>query len=263
MAVPELTLLRQSSLHEEKVTKNGSTYNVHVVVKNSPFQVALCLKSPKGESFTQCAYDIRLVYDESDNKEVAFVKVKPVEYKPTINETGDQIAFDVKIKVLSSHHEDNFFRLKIEVWDPANEAFPKLISLSAPIKVISKPLRHRKKVSAGSSNGVGAGSPNGAFGHADGGVKRSNADRSNDDEYLTGRMDALLEEQQATREELRQLRQLMAIQLGVNDAPVPATDIDGFSMTPPPAKRIKTENGMFHTPSSRLRRALTPFVCFI
>lgn len=255
MGTPELSLLRQSSLHEEKVTKNGSTYNVHVVVKNSPFQVALALKSAKGDSFTQCAYDIRLVYDESaDNKEVAFVKVKPVEYKPTINEMGDQISFDVKIKVLSSHHEDNFFRLKIEVWDPQNEAFPKLMTMSAPIKVISKPLKHRKKASP--SSAAAAAHPNGAY--HEGGVKRSHADRSNDDEYLAGRIDSLLEEQQATRDEVRQLRQLLAIQMGVAEPPA-AVDVDGFSLSPPPAKRIKTESGASRPPRVFLHFRLLNF----
>lgn len=267
MAAPELSLLRQTSLHEEKVTKNGSTYNVHVVVKNSPFQVALSLKSPKGDSFTQCTYDIRLVYDESaDNKEVAFVKVKPVEYKPTINESGDQISFDVKIKVLSSHHEDNFFRLKIEVWDPANETFPKLCVLSAPIKVISKPLKHRKKAapggSAAASNGMGAGGQhNGAYGQdgGSGGMKRSNIDRSNDDDYLVGKMDALLEEQQQTREELRQLRQLMAIQMGVGENGI-MQDVDGFSTNPPPAKRIKTESGSDDNPDKDFEGLLSRLI---
>lgn len=249
----ELVLVRQTSLHEEKVTKNGSTYMVHVVVKNSPFQVALGLKSPKGDTFSSCAYDIRLVYDESaDNKEVAFVKVKPVEYKPTINDAGDQISFDVKIKVLSSHHEDNFFRLKIEVWDP-NAPAHKLSALSAPIKVISKPLKHRKKAAATNANAASANgnyepSESGSKAGGNGGVKRSNADRSNDDEYLVQRMNDILEEQQQTRDEVRQLRQLLAIQLGVGDGDLAnGGDFAGAGanagMNPPPAKRIKTENG--------------------
>lgn len=55
-------------------------------------------------------------------------------------------SFDVKIKVLSSHHEDNFFRLQINVWDPIHSSkFPRLDVLSAPIKVISKPLKPKRK----------------------------------------------------------------------------------------------------------------------
>ena len=39
--------------------------------------------------------------------------------------------------------EDNFFRLKTIVWDPVNPDF-QMITFSYPIKVISKPLKHRK-----------------------------------------------------------------------------------------------------------------------
>jgi len=94
----------------------------------------------------QLAFDITLIYDMPDyNKEVAYVSTKPVDYKPCINDIGDEISFDAKISALSSQHEDTFFRLKITVWDPNNlTGFPQLTSLSYPIKVISKPMNQRK-----------------------------------------------------------------------------------------------------------------------
>lgn len=145
---PQLELIKQTALTEEKITKNGQTQIVHVVVKNSPFQLLIGLRNAKVSNFNHLAFDIKLIYDVVDEKEVSFVKVKPVDYKPVVNDSGDQISFDVKIKVLSSHHEDNFFRLKIHVWDPLNLQFPQLQLLSGPIKVISKPLKHRKKTPA-------------------------------------------------------------------------------------------------------------------
>lgn len=48
----------------------------------------------------------------------------------------------MKIKVLSSHHEDNFFRLHFQVWDPMEKStFKPLSIVSAAVKVISKPLK--------------------------------------------------------------------------------------------------------------------------
>lgn len=48
----------------------------------------------------------------------------------------------MKIKVLSSHHEDNFFCLRIEVWDPLEKSgFTPMHVITAPVKVISKPMR--------------------------------------------------------------------------------------------------------------------------
>lgn len=42
---PYLELLNQTSLQEEKVTRFGQTYNVHIMVKNSPFVVTLGLRN--------------------------------------------------------------------------------------------------------------------------------------------------------------------------------------------------------------------------
>jgi len=144
MHQPSLHIVRQTSLSEEKVTKRGKTSSVFVVVKNSPFQLTVALTNAL-TNFNHLTFDISLIYDMPGvNKEVSFVSTKPVDYKPSLNDVGDEICFDVKIKVLSSHHEDNFFRLKLTVWDPNNDNFPQLSILSHPIKVISKPMNQRK-----------------------------------------------------------------------------------------------------------------------
>lgn len=92
------------------------------------------------------------------DKYVPFVTTKPIEYKSSIGgDHGEEIrfalpkssssfliflSFDVKVKVLSSHHEDNFFRLHFQVWDPLEKSpFKPLSMVSAAIKVISKPLK--------------------------------------------------------------------------------------------------------------------------
>jgi len=137
---------KQTSISEDKVTVRGKTYSVYFVVKNSPFQIAVGLKNCN-MSLKQLAFDMTLIYDIPDyNKEVAYVSTKPVDYKPSINDAGDEISFDAKISALSSQHEDSFFRLKITVWDPTPSSpySTPITALSHPIKVISKPINQRK-----------------------------------------------------------------------------------------------------------------------
>jgi hypothetical protein len=106
---PSLVVTKQTALTEDKVTTRGKTHSVYVVVKNSPFQMTVALKNCV-MNLKQLAFDITLIYDIPDyNKEVAYVSTKPVDYKPCINEVGDEISFDAKISALSSQHEDSFF----------------------------------------------------------------------------------------------------------------------------------------------------------
>jgi len=48
---PYLEIINHTSLNEEKVTKFGQTYNVHVVVKNSPFVVTVAMRNGRGHTF--------------------------------------------------------------------------------------------------------------------------------------------------------------------------------------------------------------------
>lgn len=139
-----LDLIKQTCLSEEKMTRFGQAVDVHVVVKNSPFQM-ICRIRGVSVNLHHFSHDLKLMYDMEEEKEVSWVKQKPVEYKMVVSEDGAQISLEaVKIKVLSSHHEDNLFRLRLSVWDPANEAVLYMVQ-SNPIKVISKPLKHRPK----------------------------------------------------------------------------------------------------------------------
>lgn len=145
-----LELVKQTSLSEEKLTRFGQVVDVHVVVKNSPFQVISRVRGV-AVNLHHFSHDLKLMYDMEEEKEVSWVKQKPVEYKTSISEDGSQISLEaIKIKVLSSHHEDNLFRLRLSMWDPNNEAI-NFVVVSHPIKVISKPLKSRGRRSAGST----------------------------------------------------------------------------------------------------------------
>jgi len=75
------------------------------------------------------------------------VKTKPCDFKSTVNERGDQVSINAKIKVLTSQHEDMFFRVKVRALEPKTkrEFNPPLEVISAPIKVISKPKQMKKR----------------------------------------------------------------------------------------------------------------------
>lgn len=142
---PFLEVIRHTSLHDEKVTRYGQTYTAHVIVKHSPFVVTLALRQSK-VTFANLTFDLQLIYDMPGfDKLVPFVASKPFEYKSTISETGQEISFDVRINVLSSHHEDNYFRLQITLWGDDKVQFPSITHVTDPIKVISKPSKPRSR----------------------------------------------------------------------------------------------------------------------
>lgn len=208
-----LELLKQTCLKEEKITKNGQTQNVYVVVKNSPFQMICGVRdSDYNVNFNNFNFDVKLMYDMDGDKEVAWVKTKPVECKPVINDEGDKISFDaIKIKVLSSHHEDNLFRLKLTVWDPMNQECEYTL-LSNPIKVISKPLRNKSKKELKNDNVLST-SPNSSSINSPqrANSKRSFSDLTESSDYLIlEKIDSLLEAQRQTNQNIEHLKQFLS-----------------------------------------------------
>lgn len=149
---PQLVVLRQNSLAEDKLVKNGHTKHYHIVVKNSPFLIQLGLSNRAGGYFgkadlnlNQFAFEGRLYYDVDPEKEVSWVKEKPMECKITINEhQPGLINAEVRLKVLSTQHEDLFFKVKFFAIEKATrrEIFQ---ACSSPIKVISKSDQVKKK----------------------------------------------------------------------------------------------------------------------
>src|SRR5690606_12967222 len=80
------------------------------------------------------------VYDNEDHKPVHYVKNPPLEYESSVSPKGDKVTIDMKLVVLSSQHEDMFFRVKYSF-----EAGKTLLTLiSEPIKVVSKPAQLKK-----------------------------------------------------------------------------------------------------------------------
>jgi hypothetical protein len=141
-----ITILKQTSPFEERVTRNGIQRDIHVVIKNSPFVVQLGVARNCEIDLNHIAFDCSLLYDTEGEKGVDFVKLKPIEYKCVPNESGDQVSVELRIKVLTSQHEDMFFKVRIQGQDPVTKQdVPNLKVVTAPIKVISKPEQLKKR----------------------------------------------------------------------------------------------------------------------
>ncbi len=145
---PQLVILSQKSHSEEIISKNGIQKTVHIVVKSSPFHIQLGLANPNTckVDFNQIAFDAQLIYDCDGDKEVDFVKVKPLEFKSNPSENGQILDTELRIKVLTSQHEDLLFKIRISGSNPiTREEIPGLAAISSPIKVISKPEQLKKR----------------------------------------------------------------------------------------------------------------------
>ena len=140
---PKLIIVEHTSIAEEKFAKNGEQKNVHVVVKNTPFfiTVAFIELHPKVKvDFNNVTIEALLMYDCEGERFVDFVKNKPLEYKGMISDKGDKMTLEIRIKKLSSHLEDMFFKIRIKGVDSVSKKdLPLLYATSQPIKVVSKP----------------------------------------------------------------------------------------------------------------------------
>jgi hypothetical protein len=72
--------------------------------------------------------------------------VKPMDFKSTPIDNGHFLDVELRIKVLTSQHEDMLFRVRIQGYNPiTKEEIPGMIVLTPSIKVISKPEQLKKK----------------------------------------------------------------------------------------------------------------------
>jgi len=152
ITLPQLVVLKQNCLAEEQIpNKEGETTNVFVVVKHSPFIVQLGFPASYAgpQPDLNClSFDVKLVYDGPEEKEVDFIKHKPFEFRVKVDPSGTFVNIECRLKVLTSQLEDMFFRLRFLGLDPLSKRVigPQLVTISEPIKVISKPEQLRKNL---------------------------------------------------------------------------------------------------------------------
>eukprot|EP01107_Rhizomastix_libera_P018440 TRINITY_DN955_c1_g1_i2.p1 TRINITY_DN955_c1_g1~~TRINITY_DN955_c1_g1_i2.p1 ORF type:complete len:404 (+),score=133.96 TRINITY_DN955_c1_g1_i2:40-1251(+) len=134
------SVVRQHCTHEEL----HSGVSVAVVIKGSPFSVIVA-NAPSLYSSHSIGVECSLLYDSPDNKMVDYVRVRPLDFKIVNCDQPNCIAIEMKIKVLTSQHEDMLFRVAIQAIETTrNIAIPGLRCLTGPIKVVSKPEQARK-----------------------------------------------------------------------------------------------------------------------
>jgi len=124
---------------------------VHIVVKNTPFQISVALTGNimgnKIIDFNFMTVEATLLLDcPGEEKPVPYMKIKPIEYRGKVNDRADTITMDIRIQVLTSHHEGLLFKVKFTCMDPkTQEVYPYLTVISDPIRVISKLDQVRKR----------------------------------------------------------------------------------------------------------------------
>mmetsp|Transcript_135594 Transcript_135594/g.201650 ORF Transcript_135594/g.201650 Transcript_135594/m.201650 type:complete len:363 (-) Transcript_135594:1-1089(-) len=138
--------------------------NLFKAVKMSPFTLVLALdtsvlfhsqnpeqQAPSSSHLLTLAnvnIEPSLIFDHPEQKEVAYVKDKPIICKTTVSDNGLEATFEIKLKVLSSQLEDMNFRVKFRALDAilGKEICPvHMVVCSDPIKIISKPEKANKR----------------------------------------------------------------------------------------------------------------------
>lgn len=127
---------------EQRSTSREQTndFNVHVVVKNSPFSLVLGLFDNNGSTIPydlhNFYFEVSLLYNRPEEKEVDYINVKPIDFKKKFSERDALVTLECKIAVLTSQHEDTFFLIKVVA--SIKETQIQFETKSQPIKVVSK-----------------------------------------------------------------------------------------------------------------------------
>jgi hypothetical protein len=154
--LPYLRIIHQACVAHEHFSKNAISKEVHIVVKNVVFLVEVTSNVDLSKSHIEA----KLLYDfdrEEDQKlEVSYVKNEPLEYKVNILDSGTKATIELRIKVLTSQHEDMLFRVQLKGIDPLSGR--EFETYTQPIKVISK-LTQLKKSSNSNAINIGINNP--------------------------------------------------------------------------------------------------------
>mmetsp|Transcript_10483 Transcript_10483/g.42784 ORF Transcript_10483/g.42784 Transcript_10483/m.42784 type:complete len:291 (-) Transcript_10483:278-1150(-) len=144
--LPRLALSGQTALSTDRCSDNGFEKNLHYVIKNNTYSVAIALPSSVKPSFSSLTLEAEILYDSQPKpKDVFQVKATPFKYKAVVDSKNKrQCTFEFQVSVLSSQHEDMNFLVHIVCKDSATS---KLVAegYSEPMQCISKPDVLRKK----------------------------------------------------------------------------------------------------------------------
>jgi hypothetical protein len=129
----QLSIVKQSSMFEEKICKNGVTKTCHYVVKNAPFTIQY--ESLQAD-FTAAQFKCQLIYDNvNEFRPIPFLWRQPLEYSVHVGPQNCMFTIEFRIKVLSSQYEHSLFLIHVDVTCANGQ---KMNSLSEPICCVSK-----------------------------------------------------------------------------------------------------------------------------
>eukprot|EP01108_Squamamoeba_japonica_P001669 TRINITY_DN1731_c0_g1_i1.p1 TRINITY_DN1731_c0_g1~~TRINITY_DN1731_c0_g1_i1.p1 ORF type:complete len:422 (-),score=220.04 TRINITY_DN1731_c0_g1_i1:113-1378(-) len=160
-----LQLVSQGALARQEFHGNKSHALLHMVVKNSPFELDLALDGAGNGSFSDYVLECELFYAAGDQtRRVASIKGEPVTFDvPANKRDARSLVVRARIHVLSSKHEKENFVIKVRATPTAGGA--PLVVVTEPIKSVSKPdqalrlavsSRGRSSSSSSSSSARGA-----------------------------------------------------------------------------------------------------------
>lgn len=146
---PSLEIIHQESVARENFILNGENKDLHLVVKNIPFNIRI---GAHNLDLRKCSLSAKLYYDFQDSslressslREVETLKVSPLDFICHLDPSGTSVDFELKISVLSSAHEGSFFRVKLSALDP--EIGTPVECLSAPLRIMSKKSQVMRRV---------------------------------------------------------------------------------------------------------------------
>jgi hypothetical protein len=144
---PRLQLVKQECTSMLRIAKEGVIKTVYVVVKNSPFHLEIYCTDLTPIDYNNIRFDATVVYDAEGDRQVDYVKEEPMSFR-LVDMERDRFKLEVRIKILTSQHEDMLFRVRLLGIDvKSGLPIPSMTVLSAPIKVISKKdtKRHTKR----------------------------------------------------------------------------------------------------------------------
>jgi len=129
-----------------KIFQRMEYKKMYMFVKNLAFSIDV---ESQNVDLGKANLAAKLLYDfdrDIDPRlEVSYVKNEPLESKVNIFEAGAKAIVELKIKVLTSQHEDMLFRVQLYGIDPLTGQ--PLEAISKPIKVISKVTQLKKSQS--------------------------------------------------------------------------------------------------------------------
>jgi len=141
-----VALLKQESLGIQRCCVNGTSKEVHYVVKNQPFLLHL---HSNNLNLANSLAEASLYYDSDESKQVEIPTGAPVSCRviPSKGSFVAEIEVELTVKVLSSHHGNSSFRVKVWLHTQSGE---QVEVLSHSILSVSKPKQVEKCLSKSS-----------------------------------------------------------------------------------------------------------------